>query len=292
MLKGTVKKLCALDTLELPQEFLDISVDPVQVEEEISHLSKRYAVAEAGKVATAGDLVYCRADKDSYPDGRSILLYTVVEMPGAEEAAKTVLGKAAGDVFSTRLGEKNVTLTVEKIVHFTLAEVNDALIASIGLEGVATVEGYRAYVTEKKRKDALMEKHKMAIGYVMNAMIDGSEFSYDEKELDAELEANREAIVADYVAFDMPAPSEEEMRQGLLMQGQQLWISKAVCREKGVKIDPEAARAEAEQMMEMMTLMGEEIPDREKMLEEAEEQAYVNAFFDIIDQFVSEKMGE
>lgn len=291
-MKGVVKTLCPLECLEIPQEYLDISVDPVQVEEEISHLSQRYAVEETGACVEAGDVVYCHAAKTDYPDGRTLLLYTGVEMPRAEKAAKAVLGKKVGDAFSTQLGGKALTLTVEKIARFVPAEVNDALIASMGLEGVTTVEECRAFVTEKKRKDALMEKHKMAIGYVMNTLIAGSDFAYEEKDLDEELKANREAILADYAAFGMPAPSEEEIRQGLLMQGQQLWLAKALCKEKGVEIDPEAARAEAEQMMEMMTLMGEEIPDREKMLEEAEEQACVNAFFDIIDRFVSEKMGE
>ena len=85
-MKGFVTKLCDIDSIEIPKEMLEIRVDEQQLEEKLSALSLRYAKEEPTETAQAGDTVFCQADRESYPDGRTILLYTSVPLPGAEDA--------------------------------------------------------------------------------------------------------------------------------------------------------------------------------------------------------------
>lgn len=290
-MKGTVITLCPPEKIQIPEEFLTISVDEERVEEELRRLSLRYAKETEEEVAQKGDTIFCRADAQSYPDGRTILLYTGVEMPGAEEASKAVLGKKAGDEVLTKLGEKDAALTVEKVIRLLPVEVNDALIASIGLENIQTVAEYRSFTAEKMLQDAKMEKHKMAMAYVEQQMESNSTFAYEEEALDRELEENREAIQADYRAYDMPVPDDEEIRTGILRQAKQLWMAKALCEQLGIQPDVSEAEENADQMAEMMSLMGEEVPPREKLVEEAVNNGYVNELFRIVDEYVSERMG-
>lgn len=290
-MKGTVITLCPPEKIQIPEEFLTISVDEERVEEELRRLSLRYAKETEEEVAQKGDTVFCRADAQSYPDGRTILLYTGAEMPGAEEASRAVLGKKAGDEVFTKLGEKDVVLTVEKVIRLLPVEVNNALIASMGLESIQTVAEYRSFTAEKIRQDAKMEKHKMAMAYVEQQMEDNSTFAYEEEALDKELEENRDAIQADCRAYHMPVPDDEEIRIGILRQAKQVWMAKALCEQQGIHPDVSEAEAAADQMAEMMSLMGEEVPPREKLVEDAVNNGYVNELFRIVDEYVSEKMG-
>lgn len=290
-MKGVVTSLYPLEKVDLPEEFLDVAVSPEQVEEALNRLSLRYAEEGEADTVQAGDTVYCHADVDSYPDGRTILLYPAVQMPGAEEAAQALIGRRVAESFSTTLGEKEVTLTIEKIVRPVPVEVNDALIASMGMEGVSTVEEYRAYMAEKMRQDAMTEKHKLAMAYVERWLEENSTFAFEKGELKEAVAENRDAIIADYLEYDLPTPTEEEMREVILMQNKQIWLSKALCEQRGMEIDTAQAEEEADQMLEMLTLMGEEIPSREKLLEQSLENEYLNAYFTIVDEYVSGKLG-
>lgn len=290
-MKGTVITLCPPENIQIPEEFLVISVDEERAEEELQRLSLRYAKEKEEETAQKGDTVFCRADDQSYPDGRTILLYTGVEMPGAEEASKAVLGKKAGEEVLAKLGGKDVTLTVEKVIRLFPVEVNDALIASMGLENIQTVAEYRSFTAEKIRQDAKMEKHKMAMAYIEQQMESNSTFAYEEEALNRELEENREAIQADYRAYGMPVPDDEEIRTGILRQAKQLWMAKVLCEQQGIQPDVSEAEEAADQMAEMMSLMGEEVPPREKLVEEAVNNGYVNELFRIVDEYVSERMG-
>ena len=116
-MKGSVSKLCDVDRIAIPEELLEVKIDEACVEDGLKALSLRYAAETAADTVEAGDIVHCRADKAAYPDGRTVLLFTGTEIPGAEAAAANAIGKRVGDVFAAQLLEKNAELCVEKIVR-------------------------------------------------------------------------------------------------------------------------------------------------------------------------------
>lgn len=142
-MNGSVSKLCDIDCIVIPEEMLNVSVDEAHIEEEIKALSLRYAEERQVDKVQKGDIVYCEADKESFPDGRTIILYTDIDVPGAENASKASLGMNSGESFETELVGKKVQLTVNKIVRRTPAEVTDELVAGMGVEGVSTIDEYR-----------------------------------------------------------------------------------------------------------------------------------------------------
>lgn len=287
-MNGKVTKLCDLTSICISPDLLTASVDMQQVEHELRKLSVHYADRIEVENVNSGDIVYCTADNESYPDGRSILLYTALNIPGAEDAVKKVLGKHMGDTMTVVLSGKEASLTVKKIIRLIPVEVNDKLIASMGIDGVFTVDDYRAYIKEKMLADIRMENHKMAIRDVMAQMTEKSSFEYDDAEADKYLAENMEAIKADYEAVGMEPPTVEELREGVLEQSKQGWLAEEFCRRNNIEIDKAGVEAEADQMLEMMSIMGEKLPEREKMIEEALRNAYAMALFEKIDAFLAE----
>ena len=289
-MNGVVNRLYDIDSIVIPEELLAVSVDETQVEKQVQTLSVRYAKESPADVAVCGDLVCCRADADSYPDGRQILIYTGMCLPGAEKAKEAVIGKRAGDMVVTELTNRPMTLTIEKVIRRTPVEVDDALIAGMGIEGVTTVEEYKAYIREKLTKDLQMENGKAITAYYLQQMTENSTYSYDEKAMDAYIDGLMDEYAKE--AQEMgETVTPEEIKEGVIAQEKQMWMIEAFCKEKELPVDLSSVREDTDRMIEMMELMGEEIPDREEMEEAARQDAYFTAFLEFIDQLVAKKTG-
>ena len=289
-MKGSVSKLCDIDSIAIPEELLKVSVDESCIEDGLKALSLRYAAETAAETVETCDIVHCRADKTSYPDGRTILIFTGANLPGAEEAAASAIGKRVGEGFSARLFEKNAELCVEKIVRLIPAEVNDALIAALGIENVSTVDEYREYLRVKAIADKRRDCQKAVIHHLMDTLIGESEYSYDEAELEQFISRSAESIAAEYAEMGIEA-SPEEIREDVLGQQKQSWLAEEFCRSHGIEIDEAQLSESADQMLEMMQLLGEELPPREEIIEMSRQNMCLDELFNYMDGIVAKRMG-
>ena len=289
-MNGKVDKLYDIDSIVIPEELLNVSVDEQRIDDEVGMLSLRYATESLADTAAESDLVYAKADQESYPDGRTILLYTAMNMPGAEEAAKAVIGKKAGDVVSTVLADKKVTLTIEKVLHREPVEVTDELIAGMGIEGVSDIEAYKVYLREKMIADLKMENNKEIVRHILNVMTENSTYTYDEAEAKAQTMAMAEQYQKEYEQMG-EIVTVEEICEGMISQEKQMWMAKAVCENKGIEVDTSSAEEDADRMIEMMQLTGEPVPDREEMIQMAVQDAYFTGLMSYIDSMVQQKTG-
>ncbi len=284
-MNGFVSRLCELDSVSVPAEMLEVKIDAQHIESEIEALSLRCAKESTVELAETGDLVRCRADKESYPDGRTILIFTGTELPAAKEAAAAALGKRAGDVFSAELAGKTVQLCVETVIRRTPVEVNDALIASLDIEGVDSVEAYRGYLNSKAEGEQKLERGKMIMRYLMDALINGSEYSYDEGEMQAYVEKTK---------AERPQPegvTEEMVVESIIYQCKQMWVAEAFCRRQGIEVGQTEIEQMADQFAEMMQLMGEAVPERGELLEMARGELCLTPLFEHINSLIEQKFG-
>lgn len=158
----------------------------------------------------------------------------------------------------------------------------------MGIEGVETVEAYKAYIRTKMTEDQQMENSKEVIRYVMDQMIDNSTYIYDEKEMEAYIQSMSEQYAAECEAAGEPAEMEE-LQKGIIDQCKQYWMAKAFCKSKGITVDMASVEADTDRMIEMMQLMGEQVPDRAEMLEMAEQDAYLDGLFNYINTMMENK---
>lgn len=285
-MKGQVINLYDINGITLPENLLTYAVDNAQVDEKVNALSLRYADETLPDKVAAGDIVFCSADGASYPDGRTVIIYTNGIFESTAHAQEDLLLKAVGDSVNTTLKGKDVCLTVNKILRRTPATVSDALIASLNIENVATVADYRTYAENKLIADIKMEKNKELTRFVLDTLIENSTYIYDE----GDLAEYTEKFVAEYLAvYPEETANHEEIGKFALRQAKQNWIAKAIADANGYTVDLKAIEEETDRMVEMMTLMGEEVPQREEMLDMAQESEYQNYLFDFIDKFLAEK---
>ncbi len=288
-MNGQVSKLYDLQSIAIPDEMLQTHVDAQSVEEKVQSLSVSCAKTVDVSAAEQGDVVHCAADGGSYPDGRTVLLFTGTALPGAEAAAKAAVGKKVGDALTVDLNGKSAELTIQRIVHRVPVAVDDALIAGLGIEGVTTVEGYRAHIARQMLADQQMENKKKITRYLLDTMIANSTFDYDEAEMDADIQANMEATLAEYAAEGLEV-TPEEIRENAILQAKQIWVAEAVCKQHAITVDANAIDEQVDQMLELMSLMGEEVPDREELVASFSEGEFMNGMFTVIDQVIQARM--
>lgn len=289
-MNGSVTNLCDIDAIAIPAEMLELKVDERRVEEGVRALALRCAAEREASSAERGDVVHCTADAAAYPDGRTILIFTGAELPGAEEAAAAVLGAHPGDRIVTTLAGKGVELSIGKIIRRTPVEVNDALIASLGIDGVGTVDEYRAYLRGKALADLALERHKEINRFFMDKLMDESEYAYDETEFEKYFEDNRSLYTPGDDEMSGNA-SDDELKAAVLGQLKQAWVAEAFCKSRGIEISRADAEADAAQMKEMLELMGEAVPPEEELIEMSLQNMFLDALFDYMDGIVDEKMG-
>lgn len=288
-MRGKVIRLCDLTDVVIPEEKCVVSVDPAQVRSAVEQLSIRYAKKISVQCVEKGDVVYCRADRGTYPDGRSIILYTALELPGAEKAARDAVGRNVGEAFETQINKKTVRLTVKKIIRLVPVAVSDSLVAEIGIENVSTVEDYRRYIEAKMLEDQTNERIKMLVGDVSDEMLEKSVFEYNKADIDRYADTYMDDVRAECAMEGMEI-SDEEIREGVIIQLKQAWMAEAYCRKHGIEIDRAAVTAEIDQMLEIMKLMGETVKDRETVLQEEFYEEYLRMMFQHIEAAVREKM--
>lgn len=292
-MNGVVSKLYDIDSIVIPEELLNVSIDEQRIDDEVKQLALRYAKEEQVDTVSRGDLVCAKADLKSYPDERSILIYTGLQIPGAETAADALIGKHPGEKIETELNGKNVMLMIEKIVRRIRVAVTDRLAADMGLEGVSDLESYKTYLRDKMTADQQMEKSKEITRYILEQMVDKSTFEYDEAEMENYVREELKKYRLEMAQYgdEMGDVPEDEIKKGIVSQEKQTWMVKAFCESKGIEVDTSSAEEDADRMIEMMQLMGETVPDREEMIEMSVQDAYFDALMNYIDKMVAQKKG-
>ena len=154
-----------------------------------------------------------------------------------------------------------------------------------------TVSDYRAYLHKKFLADLQLERSKAITHYLLDQMVAGSEFSYDEAEMDAYVQKCMDEAAAAPAEFEDVDLSPDEVRASAIAQQEQLWMAEAFCKARGIGIDMHAAEEAADQMAEMMSLMGEDVPDRAELIEMSLQSQHFDGLFTYIDQIIAQKMG-
>ncbi len=176
---STVSKLYDYKNADVPAELKRWHVTEEEIDESLALLGWDYAAQNPVERAAEGDSLLCRDGA-----GRTVLLYPGRKLPGAEEAEQAALGRAVGETFSCRLGQTEVSLTVEEILRLTPHPVDEALVALAAIPEVGTLAEYRKWYvrdTEPKKREDVIKKISY---YLWDMLEEHSEISLDQAERD------------------------------------------------------------------------------------------------------------
>lgn len=250
MMKTKVTKLYDVGLIPTPEDIPDWHVDEAAVDELVRALGVQHATeVEVGKVQT-GDTVFC-ASEGALQD-RTVLIYPGRNMPGAEAAESAVLGAVPGGTVETELNGAPAVLTVKRVVRRAPAKVDDTLVQGEHIDGVDTVEGYRAYIKEKTEEQNRSLSAKRLSAALREELIARSEYEVDEAEQEAWTDKAAQQMLEMYEAegIDPHVPEEgtdfltdeevmAQFKENLRPQFLALAVSRAFCDQRGVTFGEE-----------------------------------------------------
>lgn len=291
-MNGTVKKLFEMSSAKIPSDLFSTEVNPRLVQEEIFLLAMRYGTLSEAEDVCPKDIAHCKAEGGTFADGREVLIYTDLNLPGAEDVSRDVLGKRVGETFNTVINGEKTLLTLLRSVRPIPAEVDDNFIASLGIDGVDTVEDYQRYVADRILADKKTENSKEAVYFIINQMVERSEYEYDESAIAEYALENRAVVEEEFREEGYDAPSDEEITEMFLMHEKECWLAQKVCELNGITMSREEAEKEADKMVELMALMGEDVPDREVLMKDILQNFAFMEFHNIVREYASRKLEE
>ena len=139
-------------------------------------------------------------------------------------------------------------------------------------------------------EDQKMEKSKEIVRYILHEMVEKSTYQYDE----TEMEAYAQSMAVQYAKEQEEAGEAvdlKDMKAGAVSNMKQYWMAEAFCKAKEIPVDLSAIEEDTDKMIEMMELMGEEVPDRAEMKEMAVQDAYFGGMMTYMDKMIKEKTG-
>lgn len=256
-MKATVTKLCDLESLTVPEEMTKWRVRREDVEEQLNSLALSHAVEHHPDSVASGDSV--RLSTDGRMD---VLLYPGLNLPGAQEAEKAVLGLGVGDAFTAPIGGFARTMRVEEIRRRAPAAIDDTLVQAENIDGVSTVEQYRAWYcvkTEAQNKETIQKEIAM---HLLGELRERSEYAFDREEVDAWAGERAQGAIDDCIAMgeDPHIPDEgvelltdeqvlEKFKDMAITELKTRLAAEALCRQENISISFEDSREEFEQML-------------------------------------------
>lgn len=272
-----VKKLYDVSKIVVPDEMKEWKTTDSQIQEQLEVLSRLSAKEENVSLVEKGDCVVLSCTEGALKD-RTVLLYPGLNLPGAEKAEEAVIGLAAGSELVTEL-HGAVKLKIEKIVRRVPTAIDDALVQMQNIEGVTTVDAYRAWykeTTDEANKERVL---KGINAYYIDMLAEQSEFEYDQTEIEQWIEEQIQMQKA--CGEEIPEEMFEMMRaegpRPLFREA----VAKAICEAEGFTFTPDMFEDELKMLVEQM-------PEMEAMLDEYKEMYVQGAYMDKAMELLSE----
>ncbi len=204
------------DYHSIPLERKPYVPDEKELQREIQRLANPYICWADGDMAATGDMVICRLHSDCPQFQREKVKFIVGSGMFHSGLESHVAGMRLGESRSVALSEAQVEITVISIKNRQVPNVDDKMVAELGLDGVQTVADYENYL-QCQQREAYLEETVSNLSYTLiRAVIDGSEFVIRKEDWRAvaELELNRCRAVAgqDGMVLEEMTPEQFEGR--------------------------------------------------------------------------------
>ncbi len=156
--------------------------DEAALEAELRRLVNPYIRWEAGETVSAGDQVVCRLVSDCPRFRKEKVRFVAGSGMFHKELENLSVGMSVDGTREIVLPEGRVALTLMGVMNRVAPEPGDEMVEKLGLDGVHTVEEYRAYLLEQQKTAAFREDSCEAVKYLLREVISGSEFVLDRED--------------------------------------------------------------------------------------------------------------
>lgn len=276
-MKSTVSKLYDRHCVTVPKEMGKWRIDGREVEQQLILLSHTHGTETNVDKVQAGDSVRLSCEEGNL-QGRVVLIYPGLDLPGAADAEGAVLGCCVNDSVTTKINGTSVVLKVEEILRRIPVDIDDALVQKEHLEGIHTVDEYRRMCRKRIEEQNRTQAKKIISNFILNEITKHSEYAMDSKEMEAWKDENAraqyEALIEEgedpRIAEDGTKLTEEEAIENLKEEQEYSFkrdlVCHALCAAQGISLEWEALKEEFEKMIppEMAAVISEEEMEEEK----------------------------
>lgn len=150
--------------------------DQEALERELQRLTNPLTRWEAGRVVSAGDQVTCRLTSDCPQFNKEKVRFVAGSGMFHRELEALSIGMQLNECRELELPEGKVSLTLTGVMNRIVPPVSNDMVEALGLDGVHTVSGYRAYLLNQQKEAAFQEALYEPLKKLMEEVIRDSEF--------------------------------------------------------------------------------------------------------------------
>lgn len=209
MSKPEIIEMFDFKNVSIPDKLLEIKVPEAAVDQALHQVAKRYlTISRTDGPVQKGDIVIVdmqSGDTAWQREGEHINVGLGFSEPILEES---LLGMYTGGEKSLSIKDSCVAIRVRSICRLTVPVLTDEHVQALGIDGVNTVEDYRAYVTENLLEKAKLEKLNALIPYVIKQIAEQSQFRIPEDALQAQYD-DLLCSIRRFTRVDEHTPEEE-----------------------------------------------------------------------------------
>ena len=181
-MRSTITKLYDRSQYQPEDHLRRWRVSQQQIQAKLDKLCEDHAEEMDVEIVCAGDSVACRGERQSPQWNRPRVLFYPRRGLGGQALEKALLGMTEGESKTAATDGTQVTLTVTRIVRRAPCPLTDELVKSEKIEGVDTVEAYKAWY-RKTTEEANREHALSAVTKdILRAITENSELSIDPEE--------------------------------------------------------------------------------------------------------------
>lgn len=181
-LKSHVSALYDYLSAPIPEDLLPSQVSQAEIDKMVAQMEERNNQRILPETAEPGDCVICKSLTENVYAGRKLIFYPGLNLPGAEDAEQAVLGKRAGDELELSLWDRTMKIQIVEITRTQNLSADDDMVRKEGIEGVETLEAYRAWCAETIYAGKKAEAARKMAGHFFHQIVAQSAFEIDEEE--------------------------------------------------------------------------------------------------------------
>lgn len=175
-MKSRILTLKPYETVDISQYKVAFTPDEKKLEYELGRLRNPYITWTEGAVAAAGDIVVCRLASAAPKFNKEKMTYAVGcgMLPKALE--QTMVGMQVNETREAAVGEDTVAVTLLSVKNKNVPPLSDEMVKALNLDGVDTVDDYRAYLLRQQRSKKAEEVGYDACQHIIDTVLEETEF--------------------------------------------------------------------------------------------------------------------
>lgn len=209
MSKPEIMEMFDFKNVSIPDKLLEIKVPAAPVDQALHQVAKRYlTISQTEGPIQNGDIAIVAMQSEDAAwqrEGEHINVGLGFSEPILEES---LLGMHAGEKKSLSIRSAYVTIQIRSIRRLTIPALTDAHVQALVLDGVNTIEEYRAHITAKLLERAKQEKLNALVPYVIKQVAEHSRFQIPEDALQTQYD-NLLCSIRQFARVDEQTPEAE-----------------------------------------------------------------------------------